>query len=170
MNDIRQAQANATAAANRSSNPGGAISSIQGNTDVATGKLNAEDEQARDNNQRYFIQENAALGARKDQQEQANVFDPYTRDFNLIQAQRAAGEQSINNAITGAGSLGLGYMNYQQGMGATPPTRDAVPLTASYSGVPQVTYTPQSIGMPPLVQQRQPYNQYNYGAQWGWPN
>jgi len=100
VNNINSNQAAALAAAQNSNNPAGVIQGVVGQTNRAKANLDAEDAQARENNQRYFIQENSQLGHRKDQQEQANVFDPYTRDFNLMQAYRGAGQQNLNTACT----------------------------------------------------------------------
>jgi len=110
-NRINQNQAAGIAAAQNSNNPGGNIAAIVRQGNQAEAKLAAEDAQARDSNQRYFIQQNATLGARKDQQEQANVFDPYTRDFNLMQAYRGAANTTANNTVTAGLSAGMAYFN-----------------------------------------------------------
>lgn len=123
VNNINSNQAAALATAQNSNNPAGAIQGILGQTNRAKANLDAEDAQARENNQRYFIQENSQLGHRKDQQEQANVFDPYTRDFNLMQSYRGASQQNLNTAANQAGQLGMSYLNYQNNNPTTPTVR-----------------------------------------------
>ncbi len=113
LNNINQTQAGALAAVGRSANPGSAVSSIVRHGDEAKNTLDAEDAAARATNQRYFIQQNAALGARKDQQEQTNLFDPYTRDFNQMQAYRGAADQTTGNIINSAGSLANTMLKYK---------------------------------------------------------
>lgn len=106
--NINQNQASGIAAAQNGNNPGGAITSIVRGGNKAVATLDAGDAAARENNQRFFIQENGALGTRKDQQEQANVFDPYTRDFNQIQAYRGAAQTTQNNTVNaGLGLAGI---------------------------------------------------------------
>ncbi len=111
-NNINQNQAAGIAAAQNSNNPGGAITSIVRQGNQAKANLDAQDAAARANNERFFIGQNATLGARKDQQEQANVFDPYTRDFNREQAYRGAAGQNFNNAASGAQQLAGNFLNY----------------------------------------------------------
>ena len=118
-NRINQTKAAGIAAAQNSNNPGGNIAAIVRQGNQAEAHLAAEDAQARENNQRYFIQQNATLGARKDQQEQANVFDPYTRDFNLMQAYRGAANTAANNTVNAGLSAAMADFNNK-----TPKTRD----------------------------------------------
>lgn len=112
-NNIQQNQAASLATVGRSANPGANVAAITRQGDNATNTLNAEDAAARQTNQRYFIQENAALGARKDQQEQTNVFDPYTRDFNLMQAYRGAANDTTNNLVNSGATLGNTILKYR---------------------------------------------------------
>lgn len=112
-NNIQQGQAAGISAASRSANPGANISAIVRQGDSAKNTLDAEDAQARQTNQRYFIQENAALGARKDQQEQTNVFDPYTRDFNQMQAYRGAANTTTDNLVNSGLTLGNSILKYR---------------------------------------------------------
>lgn len=113
LNNINQTQAGALASISRSANPGAGIASIVRQGDQQKNTLDAEDAQARQNNQRYFIQQNSALGTRKDQQEQTNVFDPYTRDFNQMQAYRGAANTTTGNVINSAGALGNTILKYK---------------------------------------------------------
>lgn len=112
LNQINSNQAAGLATASRSANPGGAVSNIVGQSNAATNNLNAEDAQARQSNERYYLQENAQLGGQKIAQQQANVFDPYTQHYNEAQAYRGAGMQNINSGIqdiTKLGGLAIQY-------------------------------------------------------------
>ncbi len=115
QNNINQNQAGAIAAEQNSANPGAAIASTVRAGNQAKGTLDAEDAQARENNQRYFIQQNSAYGQQELAKQQNDVFDKYTRDFNQMQAYRGAANDNYNNAISGAQNLGISYMNAQNG-------------------------------------------------------
>ena len=153
INNINSNQAAALATAQNSNNPAGVIQGVVGQTNRAKANLDAEDAQARENNQRYFIQENSQLGHRKDQQEQANVFDPYTRDFNLMQAYRGAGQQNLNTAAGQAGQLGLAYLNYTQNNPKTPTVQPGQgtlpPGTAQQMQIPPQYWNVFGDGQPP---------------------
>ena len=153
VNNINSNQAAALAAAQNSNNPAGVIQGVVGQTNRAKANLDAEDAQARENNQRYFIQENSQLGHRKDQQEQANVFDPYTRDFNLMQAYRGAGQQNLNTAAGQAGQLGLAYLNYKKNNPETPTVQPGQgtlpPGTAQQMQIPPQYWNVFGDGQPP---------------------
>lgn len=111
-NATNQNQAAAIDAISKSSNPGAGVTSVTRQGDLAAEKLAAEDAQARENNQRYFIQENEKLGNQKMQEQQANVFDPYTRKFNEMQAYRGAGMQNVNTGFQDVTQLGGMALNY----------------------------------------------------------
>lgn len=113
LNNINQTQAGALNAVSNSANPGAGIAAIVRQGDQAKNTLDAEDAQARATNQRYFLQQNDKLAARKDQQEQTNVFDPYTRDFNQMQAYRGAADQTTGNLINAGASLGNSILRYK---------------------------------------------------------
>lgn len=107
-----QNQAGAIQAVSRSSNPGAGITSIVRQGDQSQEKLAAEDAQARDNNQRYFISENAQLGGQEIDKQQNDVFDKYTRNFNMMQADKGAGMQNVNTGVqdlTQLGGIALQY-------------------------------------------------------------
>lgn len=106
LNQINGTQATAIAAAQRSNNPAGALGNVVSGTNAATSNLNAEDAQARQSNERYYLQENAQLGGQKLAQQQANVFDPYTQHYNEAQAYRGAGMQNVNSGIQDISKLG----------------------------------------------------------------
>lgn len=133
LNNIQQTQAGALNAVSRSANPGSGVASIVRQGDQAKNTLDAEDAKARETNQRYLIQENAALGARKDQQEQTNVFDPYTRDFNQMQAYRGAANTTTDNLINSGATLANTMLKYRNqypnlfGGGISDPVSAGVP-------------------------------------------
>lgn len=134
LNQINSNQATALDAAQRTANPAAAIGNIVSGTNTATSNLNAEDAQARQNNQRLYMQANDAIAGQKLAQQQANVFDPYTQKYNEMQAYRGAGLQNINSAIGDIGSLGA--LGVQYGLGNTNPqwtnpTQGQPPLTAT---------------------------------------
>lgn len=111
-NNINQTQASAIAAAQNSNNPGAAITNVVRQTNQEKSKLGAEDDQARQNNQRYFVNENKDVANQLLAKQQSDVFDKFTRDFNQMQAYRGAATQNFNNAISGAQSLGETAINY----------------------------------------------------------
>lgn len=126
-NNIDQNQAAAITALNRSGNPGAGITSVVRQGNQAKAKLDAEDAQARENNQRYFINQNAQVGNQELAKQQSDVFDKFTRDFNQMQAYRGASQQNLNNTISSAEQLGLAGINYasnnqssSQGQSPTP--------------------------------------------------
>ena len=121
LNQINASQAAGLATAQRSANPGAAISNVTGQTNAALNNLSSEDSQARQNNQRYFIDQNTQLGGQKLQQQQANVFDPYTQHYNEMQAYRGAGQQNINSGIQDISQLGGYALQYGLGQGGTTP-------------------------------------------------
>lgn len=105
-NDINQTQAAAISAAQNSNNPGAAITSIVRQGNKAKANLNAEDAQARETNQRYFINENGQVAQQELAKQQNDVYDKFTRDFNQEQAYKGAASQNFNNAVSGAQQLG----------------------------------------------------------------
>ena len=125
QNGINQNSAAGLATLSRSANPGAGVASVTRQADNATNTLAAEDAQARENNQRYFIGQNTALGGQELAKQQNDVFDKYTRDFNQMQAYRGAGQDSINNAISGAQNLGMTALNNANK--TTPTATPAVP-------------------------------------------
>lgn len=141
LNQINGNQASAVAAASRSANPGAAISAIQGQFNAATNNLNAEDAAARQNNQRYYIDQNGQLGGQKLAQQQANVFDPYTQHYNEAQALKGAGMQNVNTGLQDLTQLGGYALQYglHPGSTATPQTfaqaNGTQPLTANSAGL-----------------------------------
>lgn len=156
VGNINQNQAAAISAASGSANPGANITSIVRQGNQAKAQLDAEDAQARQSNQRYFIQENGILGARKDQQEQANVFDPYTRDFNLMQAYRGAGQTTQNNTVNAALGLAGTMANYKAnnpsttatGTGPNAANMITDPNTTTQDSINGLTYVPGISGVP----------------------
>lgn len=147
VNAINQNQAGAIAAQQNSANPGAGIASTVRAGNQATNTLNAEDAQARENNQRYFIQQNSAVSGQELAKQQNDVYDKYTRDFNEMQAYKGAANQNYNNAINGAQQLGLSYINSQNGSdGSTPPSQPG-----------------GNWGYPPYVK---PTGNFAYGANW----
>ena len=155
FNQIAGNEATAIAAAQRSNNPAGAIGNIVSGTNAATSNLNAEDAQARQSNQRLFMQANDQIAGQKLQQQQANVFDPYTQHYNEMQAYRGAGLQNLNSAFQGVGQLGGLALQYGLGNGNIPnqgwanPQAGQPPLTAQGVGIPQQQFN-QAIPTQPL--------------------
>lgn len=138
LNQINAGQAGAVAAASRSANPGAAISAIQGQTNAATNNLAAEDSQARQTNERYYLDQNAQLGGQKLAQQQANVFDPYTQKYNEAAALQGAGMQNVNTGVQDLSQLGgyaLQYGLHQPSAGQTQTfgQANAMPLLDSKS-------------------------------------
>lgn len=139
FNQINSNTATGIAAAQRSNNPS-AIGGVISGANSAGANLNAEDAQARQNNQRVFMQANEQLGGQKIAQQQANVFDPYTQKYNEMQAYRGAGQQNLNSAIGDISKLGGLAMQYGLGNQNTPsqftnPQANQDPLTAQGMGV-----------------------------------
>lgn len=157
-NNINQTQAASIAAAQRSNNPAAAISTITRQSDQAKARLDAEDAQARETNQRYFIGENSQIAAQKLQKQQNDVYDKFTRDFNQMQAYRGAAQQNINNAVSGAQQLGETYLQYKNP--STPAVQSNLPAgTAQKMQVPAYMWDGSS-GNPANI------NKYNPGVQW----
>lgn len=160
LNNINQNQAQGIAAINNSANPGAGIAATVRAGDNATNTLNAEDAQARANNQRYFISQNGVLGQQELAKQQNDVYDKYTRDFNQMQAYRGAANQNYNNAINGAQNLGLTYMNSQNGNDSTPAPQGYTPQTVAQTTAGFNQY---------LQGQRRPSGQQYYGRQGALP-
>lgn len=159
VNNINQNQATAISAAQKTNNPSSAIAAITRQSNQAKGKLDAEDAQARQNNQRYFIQENSQLGKRKDEQEQANVFDPYTRDFNQMQAYRGSAQTGLNNLL----NSGLSYASTLSA-NKTPkdpnnPTPTNLQIPEEYQNMPGLQgYQNKNVGYNPAPMKKSPFN------------
>lgn len=111
-NNINQNEAAGIAALNNSANPGAGVTSVVRQGNAAKGNLDAEDAQARQNNQRYFVNENSQLGNQELAKQQSDVFDKFTRNFNMMQADRGASLQNLNTAANGAEQLGMTALNY----------------------------------------------------------
>jgi len=119
VNGINQNNAAGLATLSRSANPGAGVAALTRQSDNAHAGLDASDAAARDNNQRFFINQNAQVGNQQLAKQQNDVFDKYTRDFNQVQAYRGAAQDNYNNAVNGAQGLGMTFLNGQQGGGAT---------------------------------------------------
>lgn len=151
-NDINQTQAAALVAAQNSNNPGAAITSIARQGNKANATLNAEDAQARQTNQRYFINENNQLGQQELTKQQNDVYDKFTRDFNQMQAYKGAANQNFNNAISGAQQLG------QTALANQTPTSDSTDTSDFITGasnanlanntIPKYQLNPNQANMP----------------------
>lgn len=108
QNSINKSQAGAIGALGNSANPGANLAAIVRAGDDANSRLNSQDAQARQANQRYAIQQQSALGNQKLQQQQYNQFDKYSEDFNRAQALRGAANADWNNAFNGASAVAGG--------------------------------------------------------------
>lgn len=128
INGINQNQAAGIQAASRSANPGN-IASVVRQGDQAIAGLDAQDAQARQNNQRYYIQQNRELGGQELAKQQNDVFDKYTRNFNQMQAYRGASMQNFNSAAGDIGQLGMMGANYALGNQRTPSVSATQPAT-----------------------------------------
>lgn len=122
FNQINSNTATGIAAAQRSNNPS-AIGGVISGANAAGANLNAEDAQARQNNQRVFMQANEQLGGQKIAQQQSNIFDPYTQKYNEMQADKGAGLQNLNSSFGDIGQLGGLAMQYGLGQQNTPQTQ-----------------------------------------------
>ena len=156
FNQIQGNLATGISAAQRSNNPAGAISGVVSGTNTAGANLNAEDAQARQNNQRIYMQANDQLAGQKLQQQQANVFDPYTQKYNEMQAYRGAGQQNINSGIGDISKLGGLAMQYGLGNQNIPqqftnPQAGQAPLTAQGTGVQPMQFQNQIPGQQPVM-------------------
>lgn len=129
VNGINQNNASGLATLSRSANPGAGVTSLTRQSDNAMDKLTTEDANARQNNQRYFINENSQLGNQELAKQQSDVFDKYTRDFNQMQAYRGAGQQNLMGGAQDAVSLGMAGISYA---GNNPNTG---PVGTPYNGV-----------------------------------
>lgn len=149
-NQIRLNQAAGIAAANNSANPGAAIAGITGNTNAAIGNLNAEDAQARQNNQRFSIDQNTAYANQELAKQQSDVFDKYTRNYNEMQAYRGAGNQNLNNAFNGLSSIGGGLLGNFMGAGSQSQQTmgQAYGLPTLSASNPNQPYVQQQAGIP----------------------
>jgi len=158
-NAINQNQAGAVSALGNSANPGANLASIVRAGDNVTGNLNAQDAQARLQNQRYAIGQNAQLGQQELAQQQYNKFDKYTEQFNKAAALQGASNQNIQNGINGAANLAgtlYGYGQLSSGQPKTMGEKYNMPeLTANglgYSLPPDTGYGLNGLGkIPNLV-------------------
>lgn len=166
-NAINQNQAGAIDAVSKSANPGAAVASIVRQGDQSFGKLNADDAQARENNQRYFINQNAQVGNQQLAKQQNDVFDKYTRQFNQMQAYRGAGMQNENAAVQDATQLGMMAANqYNQNNSKTTTTPTLAPGTAEQMQIPQQYWNMPGLGYTPPgtnpYANNPSYQKYNY--------
>lgn len=106
LNNINTNQAGAIQSLSNSANPGANLASIVRGGDAATNTLNAQDAQARDANQRVYMQQLGVLAQQKLAQQQSDKFDKYTEQFNKAAALRGAGMQNVNSAANGLSQLG----------------------------------------------------------------
>ncbi len=113
LNGIEQSQAAGLSTLSNSSNPGAGVASVVRQSNNARVGLDAADAAARDNNQRFFINQNAQVGNQQLAKQQADVYDKYTRDFNQVQAYRGAAQGNFNNAVSGAQNVGMTFLNAQ---------------------------------------------------------
>lgn len=151
-NAINQNQAGAVGALSNSANPGANLASIVRAGDQAKGNLDAEDAQARENNQRYFIQQNAALGGQELAKQQNDVFDKYTRNFNQMQAYRGAGMQNVNSAVNDVTQLGELGINAAIGKTGTTGYKNVNGQWYNADGTPMAGQISQGsgVGLPPM--------------------
>lgn len=111
---INQNEAAGIDAVTKSGRPGG-VASIVRQGDQAGEALGAEDAQARNTNQRYFIDQNRQYAGQELAKQQSDVFDKYTRNFNQMQAYRGAGMQNVNSSVNDVTQLGEVGLNYASG-------------------------------------------------------
>jgi hypothetical protein len=113
QNAINRNQAGALTTLSRSANPSAGLASIVRAGNDANNALNAQDAAARQQNQRFAIQQNAILGDQALAKQQYDKFDKYTENFNRAASLRGAADQNLNNAFNSAGQLAGGL--YQAG-------------------------------------------------------
>lgn len=160
-NRINQNQAGAIDAISKTGNPTGAAGIVrQGN--AAGNTLAAEDAQARENNQRYFVDQNKAVAGQELNKQQSDVFDKYTRNYNEMQAYRGAGQQNVNSSINDVTQLGELGLNAAMGKSGTQPQYKnvggqwyAVGADGSLSPMQGMIPQGQGVGLPPMQLQNQ---------------
>jgi len=116
QNAINSNQASGIQALNRSANPGSGIASVVRASNDANNNLNAQDAMARQQNQRYFIGQNAQLGQQRLAQQQYNDFDRYTENYNESAALKGAANQNLQNGVNGLSNVAMGLAT----MGGSP--------------------------------------------------
>jgi hypothetical protein len=174
MNGINRNLSVGIGAAGRSSNPTGSIASIVRGTNDAQLNLDAQDANARMNNQRFAIGQNAVLGQQMLAKQQWDKFGKFQENAAASRALSAAGDQNINNAantIAGAGLQYLGNMN--AGTADTNPRYAGGNFFQRMSGglkTPNADLSPASaagFAMPSgSIGNRLAGPSYNYGTQW----
>jgi hypothetical protein len=146
---INQNQAGGIDAITKSGRPGG-VASVVRQGDQAGEALGAEDAQARNNNQRYFIDQNSKYAGQELAKQQSDVFDKYTRNFNQMQAYRGAGMQNVNSAVNDASQLGMLGIQYAMNNNKKTPDITVAPGTAQRMQLPP--YMQTQYGLPDQTQ------------------
>ncbi len=147
INNIYRNQALGVQSLGRSQNPLGSIASIVRQGNDATNNLNAQDAMARQQNQRYAINQNAILGQQQLAKQQYDKFDKYTENFNKAAALRGAASKNFDQAISTGASIGGSIAGNYSGGGMGP------------GGGSQVETA--SVGQAPSIQNR------GFGASYG---
>lgn len=148
VNSINQNQAGGIAALNGSSNPGSGVASVVGQSNKANANLNAADSGQRLDNLRYAMQVRGQLAQQKLAQQQYNLFDKYTEQFNKAAALQGASNQNFQGAVSSASGLasGLASNDANRVTPAAPPSGrgDFINTGATSWGAtsPQQNFTP----------------------------
>lgn len=155
QNAILRNQAGGMQTLGRSANVGSGVAALVRASNDAENTLNAQDAAARQQNQRFLVGQNSALGQQKLAQQQYNKFDKYTENFNRAQGLRGASNANIQNAVSGAVGMATGLANMENGgdYGNSNPN-------TNFNYAP---YRPQN-------QMMQPVGAFSYGAQGYAPN
>lgn len=171
LNAINQNQAATIGALSRSANPGANLAAIVRGGDNATANLNAQDAAARQNNDRYYIGQNAALGQQKLAQQQYNKFDKYTEDYNKSAALRGASAQNLQNGINGAAGLasslyGMNQLSApasqtaQNSLGPRVAPQSLSDAQIQASALPEFEFNKTPMAQPMAMNQIGPYTRY----------
>lgn len=158
QNAINRNQASGLSVIGRSANPGIGVAEVVRASNDANNNLNAQDAAARQQNQRFSINQDQVLGQQKLAQQQYNKFDKYTENFNRAQALRGAATQGFQNAVGGAAQI-AGGLAMTNTAGSNPTT---VSPSTDWGGMGDYRYNGNPIPSPFAV------GSYNPATGWGY--
>lgn len=107
FNNINRNQSGALNVLSNTANAGAGLASIVRAGNDATMNLDAQDANARVNNQGRVFAANSALGGQKLAAQQWNSLDKYKENAAAIRGQKQAAQQDINGAIGDVANLGV---------------------------------------------------------------
>lgn len=126
VNAINQNQAAGISALNNSANPGSGITSVVRAGNQAISNLNGTDAAQRMDNLRYAMQVRGQLAQQKLAQQQYNLFDKYTEQFNKSAALRGASNQNLEGAVSSVSGLATGLAGQDNNNNGNDRTRGAL--------------------------------------------